>query len=331
MTVTIVLKVKYVSEDVSFDCGSLPIEFFDQQAFQTKMTSSPSGNSTGSSNHSTPQRKAGPCKRKQQVKWSEEDDRILRMYAEKEYSWKEIATNFLHDKFTPQQLHQRWKRVLNDNINREPWTEEEDRAIIEYVKKHGCSWSKLRTLLGTRRTDTMVRQRWLKITNGQGEVGTPSNKHKSNMSSKSPSSSMNSSSYTNLVNQSSSLSNNYESMSALLNGTSADMDVFQFIKTHQLMSSTNFNQAHPVTVVPPVLNKPTPVLSADALTCDEELTFEHRPAPSEPIRRDSLDEKTLSSNLGTMLENNIDLVDFHSSFQANMEKEWLNQIFSGDF
>lgn len=89
MTVTIVLKVKYVSEDVSFDCGSLPIEFLDQQAFQNKMTSSPSSSGGGSSNNqSTPQRKAGPCKRKQQVKWSEEDDRILRMYAEKEYSWK---------------------------------------------------------------------------------------------------------------------------------------------------------------------------------------------------------------------------------------------------
>nr|CAG4709127.1 unnamed protein product [Naegleria fowleri] len=360
MTVTIVLKVKYVSEDVSFDCGSLPIEFLDQQAFQNKMTSSPSSSGGGSSNNqSTPQRKAGPCKRKQQVKWSEEDDRILRMYAEKEYSWKEIATLFLHDKFTPQQLHQRWKRVLNDNINREPWTEEEDRAIIEYVKKNGCSWSKLRTLLGTRRTDTMVRQRWLKITNGQGEVGTPANKQKHS----SPSSSNSSSNTTpwangtiNLVNneQVATLANTTTTttttttsttttsvpfMTALLNGTSTsttDMDVFQFIKTHQSMIPTEMNQTHqPVTVVPPVLHKPSPaVLSADALTCDEELTFDHRPAPSEPLRRrDSLnlDDKAFSSSLGTMLENNIDLVDFHSSLQINMEKEWLNQIFSGDF
>lgn len=75
MTVTI-LKVKFVSEETLFEYGSLPIEF--DICCSSPKSSSSSSNSKSKTN----------SKRKQQVKWSEEDDRILRMYAEKEYSWK---------------------------------------------------------------------------------------------------------------------------------------------------------------------------------------------------------------------------------------------------
>ena len=67
------LKINFIPEDVPLDCGTLPFEFEwigakEQSPFNKSLKS--------------------PSKRKQQVKWSEEDDRILKKYAEKEYSWK---------------------------------------------------------------------------------------------------------------------------------------------------------------------------------------------------------------------------------------------------
>ena len=49
----------------------------------------------------------------------------------------------LGDRTDVQCLH-RWQKVLNPEMIKGPWTEEEDRTLIENVKKYGAAnWSQI--------------------------------------------------------------------------------------------------------------------------------------------------------------------------------------------
>mmetsp|Transcript_3218 Transcript_3218/g.12292 ORF Transcript_3218/g.12292 Transcript_3218/m.12292 type:complete len:562 (-) Transcript_3218:290-1975(-) len=90
----------------------------------------------------TAKRRRGPVRRSKKGGWTKEEDEILRE-AVKEFngrSWKKIAER-LPNRTNVQCLH-RWQKVLNPELVKGPWTEEEDQKIIELVKKHGCeNWS----------------------------------------------------------------------------------------------------------------------------------------------------------------------------------------------
>lgn len=94
------------------------------------------------------------------AKWSSDEDNILAK-AVKDLNgknWKLIA-NYLPGKTEVQCLH-RWTKVLNPNLTKGPWTEEEDQKVIELVKLAGPKkWSTIANQLPGR-IGKQCRERW---------------------------------------------------------------------------------------------------------------------------------------------------------------------------
>ncbi|KAL1981037.1 hypothetical protein VTN96DRAFT_3146 [Rasamsonia emersonii] len=75
--------------------------------------------------------------------WTEEEDRILRQEAE------------------IQQCAKRWRHALDPDVNHSPWTEGEDRKLIEAVKKDGHNWSKICSTVFPDRSTTDIKNRYV--------------------------------------------------------------------------------------------------------------------------------------------------------------------------
>ncbi|KAE8717317.1 putative Osmotic avoidance abnormal protein [Hibiscus syriacus] len=104
-------------------------------------------------------RTTGPIRRAKGG-WTPEEDETLRnaVAAFKGKSWKKIA-NFFPDRSEVQCLH-RWQKVLNPDLVKGPWTQEEDDKIVELVSKYGpTKWSVIaKSLPG--RIGKQCRERW---------------------------------------------------------------------------------------------------------------------------------------------------------------------------
>ncbi|KAE8663009.1 putative Osmotic avoidance abnormal protein [Hibiscus syriacus] len=105
------------------------------------------------------QRTTGPIRRAKGG-WTLEEDETLRnaVAAFKGKSWKKIA-EFFPDRSEVQCLH-RWQKVLNPDLVKGPWTQEEDDKIIDLVSKYGpTKWSVIaKSLPG--RIGKQCRERW---------------------------------------------------------------------------------------------------------------------------------------------------------------------------
>ncbi|KAI3950095.1 hypothetical protein MKW98_008540 [Papaver atlanticum] len=92
--------------------------------------------------------------------WTAEDDDYLRKWVEvyKGKHWKKIASG-LHNRTDVQCLH-RWQKVLNPEVNKGPWSQEEDRKLIELVSKsEPIKWSVVaKSIPG--RIGKQCRERW---------------------------------------------------------------------------------------------------------------------------------------------------------------------------
>ncbi|KAK4767301.1 hypothetical protein SAY86_015051 [Trapa natans] len=104
-------------------------------------------------------RTTGPIRRAKGG-WTPEEDETLRtaVATYKGKNWKRIA-EFFPDRSEVQCLH-RWQKVLNPDLVKGPWTQEEDEQIIDLVKKYGPSkWSLIaKSLPG--RIGKQCRERW---------------------------------------------------------------------------------------------------------------------------------------------------------------------------
>lgn len=104
-------------------------------------------------------RATGPIRRAKGG-WTAQEDETLRnaVAAFKGKSWKKIA-EFFPDRSEVQCLH-RWQKVLNPDLIKGPWTQEEDDKIIELVSKYGpTKWSLIaKSLPG--RIGKQCRERW---------------------------------------------------------------------------------------------------------------------------------------------------------------------------
>ncbi|RZC59865.1 hypothetical protein C5167_007165 [Papaver somniferum] len=92
--------------------------------------------------------------------WTAEEDDYLRRSVEayRGQNWKIIASG-LPDKTAVQCLN-RWKKVLNPNVNKGTWTPEEDRKLIELVSEYGpIKWSVVEKSMPGR-MGKQCRERW---------------------------------------------------------------------------------------------------------------------------------------------------------------------------
>lgn len=95
----------------------------------------------------------------QHPKWTQEDDDLLRELADQpSQKWTDIAKMFPTK--TPHQVHDRWEKVLNPQLQKGSWTGEEDEIIVEWVKKNGAKgWGSLAEKLPGR-ISKQCRERW---------------------------------------------------------------------------------------------------------------------------------------------------------------------------
>ncbi|RDY02512.1 Transcription factor MYB3R-3, partial [Mucuna pruriens] len=104
-------------------------------------------------------RTTGPIRRAKGG-WTAQEDETLRnaVAVFKGKSWKKIA-EFFPDRSEVQCLH-RWQKVLNPELVKGPWTQEEDDKIVELVSKYGpTKWSLIaKSLPG--RIGKQCRERW---------------------------------------------------------------------------------------------------------------------------------------------------------------------------
>lgn len=88
----------------------------------------------------------------------EEDEKLLKLFEKYPKNWSKISKEF--ETRSPKQIRDRYINVLDSSINRAPFTENEDKRILQYQQIFGNRWSKISGLLGTNRTTDMVKNRF---------------------------------------------------------------------------------------------------------------------------------------------------------------------------
>ena len=88
----------------------------------------------------------------------EEDQLLIRFVAvHGARNWSSLARQM--GTRTPKQCRERWHNHLDPNINKGPWTFEEDRIVAMKQKELGNRWADIARFLPGR-TDTLVKNRW---------------------------------------------------------------------------------------------------------------------------------------------------------------------------
>lgn len=100
------------------------------------------------------------CRRSaQKNKFTASEDNALKVLVEKfgETNW-ELISQMLQTR-NSRQCKDRWEYYLSPKLNRNPWTEEEDKLLIKLIRSIGPHWVKVaRNFEG--RTDTQIKNRW---------------------------------------------------------------------------------------------------------------------------------------------------------------------------
>jgi hypothetical protein len=94
------------------------------------------------------------------TKWTQdENDYLMQLVGgQVNPNWNELCVMFPGK--TPQQLAERWEKVLNPSLVKGSWTREEDELIITFVREKGTKdWTKLASLLPGR-IGKQCRERW---------------------------------------------------------------------------------------------------------------------------------------------------------------------------
>jgi len=104
-------------------------------------------------------------------KWTKEEDVILQESVERygRKNWKIIA-EIVKGRTSVQCLH-RWSKILKPGIIKGPWTTEQDRKLLEWVRTEGPKhWNQCAEYI-TGRTGKQCRERWFNTLNPQIKKG----------------------------------------------------------------------------------------------------------------------------------------------------------------
>ena len=98
-------------------------------------------------------------KKRTNKKFSAAEDRILRMLVREcgEYAWEEISG--LMPGRNLRQCKNRWFYYLSPKISKDPWTEEDDKRLIELTMQLNGKWVQISKRFRGR-TDTQIKNRW---------------------------------------------------------------------------------------------------------------------------------------------------------------------------
>ena len=82
--------------------------------------------------------------------FSQEEDNMLKsLLSDKEkHNWKIIAQQIPGR--SSRQCRERWQNYLNPKIHNPPWTDEEDKKLLDAIEIYGHQWAKIAGILGFR-------------------------------------------------------------------------------------------------------------------------------------------------------------------------------------
>ena len=95
----------------------------------------------------------------QRNKFTMTEDKLLKELVERygTNSWGKIAE--IIPNRNSRQCHDRWVNYLSPNINKNPWTEEEEMLLLSTIEQIGLHWVKIAKKLPGR-TDIQIKNRW---------------------------------------------------------------------------------------------------------------------------------------------------------------------------
>ena len=104
--------------------------------------------------------------------WPEEDDKLLSKLVEEKGvdDWTNISMEiyFHFSRFiSPSKCRERWKNHLCSDLQKGKWSEEEDELLMKLTEANGSKWSKIAKLMGSQKTEEMVKNRYKFILKGK--------------------------------------------------------------------------------------------------------------------------------------------------------------------
>ncbi len=104
---------------------------------------------------------------KKNLKWTKDEDELLENLVEqfKGRSWKKVSA-FIPGRSAIQCLH-RWTKILKPGLVKGPWTPEEDKILINYVKQYGAQDFSDCSKIIHGRNNKQCRERWFNVLNPQ--------------------------------------------------------------------------------------------------------------------------------------------------------------------
>jgi hypothetical protein len=109
--------------------------------------------SASSNNYSRSHRNVEHSKKR----FSKEDDELIIRYLQNNYSFEHISMMIRRP---ARYIREHYKNYLDSQINRIPFTPEEDENLLRSVEEHGHKWTYFIKLYFSKRTDNDLRNRW---------------------------------------------------------------------------------------------------------------------------------------------------------------------------
>jgi hypothetical protein len=100
----------------------------------------------------------------------EEDERLRLLVERYKHDWEEIARQLPGRNV--RQCKERWMNYLSPQISLDPWTDAEDRLLLEKATELGPKWVRIARFFPNR-TDINVKSRWFRLMRRNRKLGSP--------------------------------------------------------------------------------------------------------------------------------------------------------------